>query len=137
MTYHWRSIWGEQTFVLSPQGNSKQQHPSCAHPCVPIFAFLWSFSLSLAKRTKPVIHGFFSLEAPCEVVQVVVHLSHHITPTNHQKRASCPLLEELITLSISPLWPDSLNYPHCQANASLVGPPRGTSFFSLNHVRIH
>lgn len=86
----------------------------------------WSFSSSQARRTEPVIHGCFP-EASGEVAQELVsHASsavadffHHATPTHHQKCASQPLLEELTTLSISPLWSDSLNYPHCQANASL------------------
>lgn len=144
VTCHLYPIWDEQTCV--PNSPEKLQArasflcpPACAHLCTSVL-------ISFVSGTKNKGHGWWIifLEAPCEVVQehlFPIHppmeLSHHTIPTQHQKHASRPSLEELTALSISPLRPDSLNYLECQANASLVGPSRGTSFFSLNHVRIH
>lgn len=106
---------------------SLQETPCNSIPSVPTFALLWPFSLSCTRRIKFMTYGFFQ-EVSCDVVQV--HLFHLFftlrvlsshNPMHHQTHASHLSLEELTTMSISPLWPDSLNYLQCQANASLSG----------------
>lgn len=58
-----RTLFGmSRHLFLSLQENSKQGHPFCVHPHVPIFALLWSFPLSQTKRTKAMVGGLFSLK---------------------------------------------------------------------------
>lgn len=70
-------------------------------------------------------------------------LNSHCVPSlskiliHSQKCAFHPLVEEIMTLSITPLLPDLLNYLKCQDNASPACFHYGTSFFSLNYVQIH
>lgn len=67
---------------------------------------------------------------------ILTMLSHRQNLIHCHKCAFYPLVEEIMTLSITPLLLDLLNYLKCQDNVSPACFHSGTSFL-LNYVGIH